>query len=80
VRSDLVVTIALSVALAAWVTVHVALSVGLLRRHPRWRGLLGFFVAPLAPLFGFGANLRVRSVLWVLFAVAYVVLRVRAYA
>ncbi|MGZ3419996.1 MAG: hypothetical protein ACXWUG_23900 [Polyangiales bacterium] len=79
-RSDLVVTIALSVASAAWVTVHVALSVGLLRRQPRWRGLLGFFVAPLAPLFGFAAKLRVRSLLWVVLAVAYVMLRIRAYA
>lgn len=79
-RSDLVVTVALSVALAAWVTIHVALSVGLLRRHPRWRGLVGFLLAPLAPVFGFAAELRVRSVLWILFAIAYGILRYRAYA
>lgn len=79
-RADLVVTIALSVALAAWVTDHVALSVGLLRRQPRWRGLVAFVVAPLAPVFGFGARLWFRSALWIALAIAYVVLRLRAYA
>lgn len=71
---DLFLTIAVSVALAAWVTTHVALSVGLMRRPPRWRGALGLVLAPLAPVFGFIAKLRVRSALWVLFAVAYAVL------
>ena len=80
VRADLILTAALSVALAAWVTDHVALSVGLMRRRPRWRGLVALLVAPLAPVFGFGARLRVRSVLWIAFAVAYVALRLRAYA
>lgn len=79
-RADLILTLALSVALAAWVTDHVALSVGLMRRHPRWRGLVALLVAPLAPVFGFGAQLHVRSVLWIVFAVAYVALRARAYA
>lgn len=79
-RADLLLTVALAAVAALWFTLHVALSVGLLRRHPRWRGLLGFFVAPLAPVFGFGARLRVRSALWIVLAVAYVVLRVRAYA
>jgi len=80
VPPDLVLTLALAIAAALWFTVHVALSVGLLRRHPRWRGLVGFVVAPLAPVFGFGARLRVRSVLWVVLAIAYAILRVRAYA
>jgi hypothetical protein len=79
VSSDLVITIALAAAAALWFTIHVALSVGLLRRHPRWRGLVGFVVAPLAPVFGFGARLRVRSVLWVVCAIAYAVLRMRAF-
>lgn len=79
-RADLILTLALSVALAAWVTDHVALSVGLMRRPPRWRGLVALLVAPLAPVFGFGARLRVRSVLWIVLAIAYVALRVRAYA
>jgi hypothetical protein len=80
VRSDLILTAALSFAAAAWLTDHVALSVGLLRRRPRWRGLVGFLLAPLAPVFGFSARLRVRSVLWLVFAIAYAVLRARAYA
>ena len=73
-------TIALAVVAALWFTIHVALSVGLLRRHPRWRGLLGFLIAPLAPIFGFGARLRIRSVVWIVLAIAYVVLHFRAYA
>lgn len=77
---DLVLTIALAAVTALWFTFHVALAVGLIRRHPRWRGLLAFFVAPLAPVFGFGAGLRVRSVAWLVLAIAYVVLRARAYA
>ncbi len=79
-NTDLAVTIALSVAFAAWVTDHVALSVGLLRRAPRWRGLVALVIAPLAPVWGFGARLRVRSVLWVVLACAYVALRIGAYA
>ncbi|MBI2389975.1 MAG: hypothetical protein HYV09_10330 [Deltaproteobacteria bacterium] len=78
--TDLIVTVALSVALAAWVTDHVALSVGLLRRKPRWRGVVALIVAPLAPVFGFGARLRLRSALWIVLAIAYVALRLRAYA
>lgn len=78
--SNLIVTVALAAVAALWFTFHVALSVGLLRRHPRWRGFVGFLVAPLAPVFGFGAHLRVRSVAWIVLAVAYVILRMRAYA
>lgn len=77
---DLVLTVALSVVLAAWITDHVALAVGLLRRHPRARGLVALLVVPLAPVLGFAAKLRVRSALWLAFAVAYVALRFAAYA
>ena len=80
ITRDLVLTVLLSAALAAWITDHVALAVGLLRRKPRWRGLVGFVVAPLAPVFGFMERLRVRSVLWIVLAVAYGVLRWKASA
>jgi len=80
VRADIVITVALSVALAAWVTDHVALSVGLMRRRPWWRGVLALLVAPLAPVFGIGARLWVRSALWIALALTYVVLRLRAQA
>lgn len=79
-RTDLIVTVALAVVAALWFTIHVALSVGLLRRHPRWRGLVGFLIAPLAPFFGFAARLRIRSVAWIVLAIAYAVLRFKAYA
>lgn len=79
-RSDLIVTLALAVVAALWFTIHVALSVGLLRRQPRWRGLVGFLIAPLAPIFGFAARLRIRAVVWIVLAIAYAVLRFKAYA
>ena len=80
VSRDLLLTLALSAALAAWITDHVALSVGLLRRTPRWRGAVSLVIAPLAPIFGFAEKLRIRSALWIVFAIAYAILRWRAYA
>ncbi|GAC1352860.1 MAG: hypothetical protein NVS3B20_14460 [Polyangiales bacterium] len=68
---NLIIYIVLCVAFAAWCTVHVALSVGLLRRRPRWRGPVGFLVLPLAPVFGLIEKLRIRSALWLLFAAIY---------
>jgi hypothetical protein len=80
ITRDLVLTVLLSVALAAWITDHVALAVALLRRKPRWRGPVAFVVVPLAPVFGFMEKLRVRSALWLLLAIAYGVLRWKASA
>lgn len=77
---DVLLTLTLSLALAAWLTDHIALAVGLMRRAPRWRGFVALVVAPLAPLFGFLAKLRVRSALWLVLAIVYAFLRWRASA
>jgi predicted cobalt transporter CbtA len=74
---DIVSYAVLALSFAVWVTVHVALSWGLLTRRPAWHGLLGFFVIPLAPLFGFKQELRTRAILWLaalgVYTVAYLV-------
>lgn len=61
----------LVVAFATLVTVHVALTMGLACRASRWRALLAFIVAPLAPWWGWQAQMRIRGALWVAAAVAY---------
>ena len=68
---DMVSYGALVLSFALWVTVHVSLSWGLLTRRPAWHGLLGFFVIPLAPLFGFKQELRGRAILWLASLGAY---------
>lgn len=68
---DAVVLIALVVAFASLVTAHLALALGLARRSYRWRALLAFVLAPLAPWWGWREKMRVRSVLWVAAAIAY---------
>jgi hypothetical protein len=73
-RDSIVVSL-LVVAFATLLTAHVTLVVGLARRRPRWRALTGFFIAPLAPWWGWQEGLRARAVLWVVAAVAYGVAR-----
>jgi hypothetical protein len=63
---------ALVAAFAALVTMHVTLTLGLLRRPQRWRALVGFVVAPLAPWWGWREKMRVRSSLWGVAAVIYI--------
>jgi hypothetical protein len=61
----------LVVAFAALLTAHLTLAVGLVRRAPRWRGLVALLVAPLAPWWGWQAHMRVRGTLWIAAAAAY---------
>ncbi len=68
---DVVLTVAVWLAFASFVTVHVALAAGLIARKPRWQGAVSLVIVPLAPVFGFSQRLRVRSVLWIALAVAY---------
>ena len=70
--------IALVLTFATLVTSHVAIIAGLFGVRPRKRAVLAFFVAPLAPYWGFRAGMRFRAVLWVTTAIAYAVLRVVA--
>jgi hypothetical protein len=74
---DELVAGSLVLAFAVVVTAHVTLVAGLAWRAPRWRALVAFVVPPLAPYWGWSA-LRLRSVVWLVGAVAYAVLRVVA--
>jgi hypothetical protein len=56
---------------ATLVTVHVTLALGLMRRGPRWRGLVALVVAPLAPWWGWQARMHVRGVIWIVAAAVY---------
>lgn len=49
---------------AILLTVHLSLAIGLACRKPRWRGLVALLLAPLAPYWGHGARMRVRTTLW----------------
>lgn len=70
---DLIVTIALVLGSASMFTAHVALTYGLAFRPPRWRALAGFFVAPLAPYWGFREGMKIRAGIWVGAFVIYVI-------
>ncbi|MDB4945139.1 MAG: hypothetical protein JWP97_4673 [Labilithrix sp.] len=70
---DLVVVIGLVLASAVLVTAHVAIVYGLAFRLPRWRALVAFFVAPLAPFWAFQEKMRIRAFLWVGALVIYVI-------
>lgn len=65
---------------ASWVTVHLAIAVALLGRHPRWRGGLGL-LPPLAPLtlyWAFKERMYIRCVLWGVSCGAYTLFLVLA--
>jgi hypothetical protein len=68
---DAVVLSVLLVAFASLVTAHVTIAVGLVRRRPRWRALLAFVVAPLAPYYAAREHMRVRACVWVGALVVY---------
>lgn len=63
--------VTLVVAFATLVTVHVSLTIGLVRHAPRWRAVVAFIVAPLAPWWGWQARMRIRGVVWVVAAAVY---------
>jgi hypothetical protein len=74
---DLIVVISLIVAFALLITAHVAITYGLVRRAPRWRAPIAFFVVPLAPYWAWREKMKVRAGIWtgalVLYMVATVV-------
>ena len=64
---DVIVLALLIIGFATFVTAHVALSLRLVRRaRPRWRGVVAFFVPPLAPLWGFREGFRRNASIWCL--------------
>jgi hypothetical protein len=72
---DVVVFGVVIVAFASAATFHLALAIGLARRVPRVRGLVAFFIPPLAPYWGFAEHMPVRSIGWIASVAVYVVAR-----
>lgn len=75
---DIVVVALLVVAFALAITLHVVLSVALLGRVPRWRGLLAFIAPPLAPYWAWREGMRKRALFWIGSVVLYAVMLVLA--
>jgi hypothetical protein len=69
---------AMVVTLAAFFTLHVALSAVLLGHKPRWRALVAFLVPPLAPVFGLRTGHKRLAIGWFLLLGLYVIARVAA--
>jgi sugar phosphate permease len=67
-----VVAVALIASFAALLTAHVSIVATLLRREPRWRGLVALPVAPLAMYWALRERMYVRGVLWLLGFTVYV--------
>jgi hypothetical protein len=63
----------LVVAAATLITIHVALAWGLARRGPVLRGVIALLVPPLAPYWGYEADLKKRCAAWVVSLVVYVI-------
>lgn len=63
----------LVVAFALFVTAHVAITWGLAFRTPRWRALVAFVAAPLAPWWAWRERMRIRAIVWLTALVLYVV-------
>jgi hypothetical protein len=62
---DAILMATLALALATFVTAHVALAWRLFfRLRPRWHGLVGFVVPPLAVVWAFRAGWRKHALLW----------------
>lgn len=77
---DAVLLGAMVLSFALFVTVHLALFVGLLARRPRWRAPLALVLPPLAPVYGARERMWARTVLWSVAVVVYVAARVTALA
>ena len=78
---DAIITVALVLAFATLITVHVALAARLfLRQRPRWRGLVGFVVPPLAVIWAFKAGWKGTAILWLGAVAVYVVALLAAFA
>ncbi len=65
------VLIVMVAAFALLITTHIALVAGFLFRPPRWRAALALVVPPLAPFWGFGSGMPIRSGVWLGALVVY---------
>jgi hypothetical protein len=68
-----VVAIVLIGSFAALLTTHVAIIASLLRRTPRWRGLIALLppLAPLAVYWALRERMYLRGAIWVLGLLLY---------
>jgi hypothetical protein len=75
------VALALIGSFAGLLTAHVAIVATLLRREPRWRGLVALLppVAPLAVYWALKEGMYVRGALWVLGLIIYVAALIAGY-
>lgn len=69
---DVTLYVAILLLFAAWVTIHVCLSLYVARRVSVWRGVVALFVPPLAPVWG--RDVRPWSRVWIVVFVAYLTL------
>lgn len=75
---DMIVVIAVVIAFASFFTAHVAITYGLVFRHPRWRAPVGFFVPPLGLYWAWREHMRVRAGIAVFAFVLYIVANIIA--
>jgi hypothetical protein len=73
--SDTLIIAFVVLTFAGLLTAHVAIVFGLAFREPRWRAAVAFVVPPLAPYWAFREHLRVRSILWGVAFVLYLIAR-----
>jgi len=76
--ADAVVVALVVLGFATLVTAHLAIVVGLVGRHPRWRALAALVVPPLAPYWGARNHMIVRAAAWIGGACLYLFARVLA--
>ncbi len=70
---DLIISSAVVLGFAWLVAIHVAITLGLLSRPPRWRALVGFVVPVLGVYWAFRERMTKRAWLWIAAAAVYVV-------
>ncbi len=51
-------------SLAVWGVLHVHVAMRLVRRHPRWRGVVALILPPLAPYWAARTGDRVWAAAW----------------
>lgn len=69
---DIALLFGLAMSLGLLLASHVALSIGLTALGPWHRGLIAFFIPPLAPFWGYSGKLHTRSLLWIVALVVHV--------
>jgi hypothetical protein len=75
---DLIIVGLVIVAFAWVLTIHVAIAIGLARRQPRWRALVGLVVVPLGPYWAWREHMHKRAIVWGLAVVVYLIALVLA--